>query len=113
MSKLSQATMRQRYLSHVAQNIYDYPDKCSNQNLDFWYWTLQEMYRENGANIAVVYTEKTLHLAYVYRHRTYSDNGRYYLAYFTPEERYDMPINKEALREVLPLWIEKTEKDLQ
>ena len=111
MSKLTQATMRQRYLSQVGKNIYDYPESCTQQNLNFWEWTRQEMLRENGANIAVCYTNKTLHLAYVYHRKTYSDNGHYYLAYFTPEERYDMSISKESLREVLPLWIEKTESD--
>ena len=111
MSKLTQSTMRHRYLSQVAKNIYDYPESCTQQNLNFWEWTRQEMLRENGANIAVCYTNKTLHLAYVYHRKAYSDNGHYYLAYFTPEERYDMSISKEALREVLPLWIEKTESD--
>lgn len=113
MSKLTQATMRQRYLSQVCQTIYDHPECITQQNLNFWDWTHQEMINENGANLTVCYTNKTLHLAYVYHRKTYSDNGHYYLAYFTPEERYDMSISKEALREVLPLWLEITESEKQ
>lgn len=113
MSKLTQATMRQRYLSQVGKSIFDCPDCFYQQNLNFWNWTRQEMIRESGAYLTVCYTNKTLHLAYVYYHKTYTDNGHYYLAYFTPEERYDMSISKEALREVLPIWIEETESKQQ
>lgn len=103
MSKLTYANMRKGFLSHVGLTpLTHHIEQIAKQD-DFYNLCKEDMLRHNGSYLTIVNDYHTIHMAYIYKSSGYSDNGNYYIAYITPEERYDVPISKSALQEVVVL----------
>lgn len=68
------------------------------------------MNEENGTALSLCNTtyRTNLHYSFLYttKAKTY-DNGRYYIAYITNDQRIDVPISKSLIREIYSCLEEK------
>ena len=68
------------------------------------------MKEENGTALSLCNTTYRTNLHYAFLHITKSktyDNGRYYVAYITNDQRIDVPISKSLIRELYSCLEEK------
>ena len=104
---ITHAQVRRRFQDHFCETLYDQPELVTPTTVTEYEHMKDIMRAENGTALSLCNTtyRNNLHYAFIYKlkERTY-DNGKYYIAYITNDQRIDVPISKILIKEAY-LWV--------
>lgn len=99
---ITHAQVRKRFQEHFCESLYDHPELVTPETLVEWERMKDIMEEENGTALTLCNTtyRTNLHYAFLYRikEKTY-DNGKWYIAYITNDQRIDVPISASLIKE--------------
>ena len=101
---ITHAQVRKRFQDHFCETLYEHPEIVTPQTI--------EEYEHRTALIVCNTTYKTnIHYAFLYKlkDKVY-DNGKYYIAYITNDQRIDVPISATLIKELYS-WVEEKLKE--
>ena len=110
---ITHAQVRRRFQDHFCESLYDHPDLVTPKTVEEYENIKGVMIEENGTALSLCNTTyiTNLHYAFIYKLKGHVyDNGKYYIAYITNDQRIDVPISKSLIKEVYS-WILKKLKD--
>ena len=107
---ITHAQIRKRFQDHFCESLYDHPELVTPNTVVEYEKMRDIMKEENGTALSLCNTtyRTNLHYAFLYitKAKTY-DNGRYYVAYITNDQRIDVPISKSLIKEIYTCLEEK------
>lgn len=107
---ITHAQVRKSFQDHLCESLYDHPELVTHDTVVEYEKMKDIMEEENGTALSLCNTtyRTNLHYAFLYttKAKTY-DNGRYYVAYITNDQRIDVPISKSLIKELYSCLEEK------
>lgn len=107
---ITHAQVRKRLQEHFCETLYEHPDLVTPKTVEDYEHMKDIMREENGTALSLCNTTyiTNLHYAFIYKlkERVY-DNGKYYIAYITNNQRIDVPISKSLIKETYQWVLEK------
>lgn len=107
---ITHAQVRKRFQDHFCETLYDHPELVDANTVEEYQRIYDIMREENGTALSLCNTtyKTNLHYAFLYKIKvkTY-DNGKYYIAYITNNQRIDVPISLTLLKELYSWVLEK------
>lgn len=107
---ITHAQVRKRFLDHFCVSLYDHPELVTPDTVVEHEKMKDIMREENGTALSLCNTtyRTNLHYAFLYviKDKVY-DNGKWYIAYITKDQRIDVPISASLIREIYTCLEEK------
>lgn len=107
---ITHAQVRRRFQGHFCESLYDHPNLVTPKTVEEYEHMKDIMREENGTALSLCSTANinNLHYAFIYKvkERVY-DNGKYYIAYITNDQRINVPISKSLIKETYSWILEK------
>ena len=107
---ITHAQVRKRFQAHFCETLYEHPELVTPSTLVEYEHMKDVMRAENGVALSLCNTtyRTNLHYAFLYKikEKTY-DNGKYYIAYITNNQRIDAPISATLVKELYSWVVEK------
>lgn len=107
---ITHAQVRRRFQDHLCESLYDYPNLVTPKTVEEYERMKDIMREENGTALSLCNTTyiTNLHYAFIYKLKeNIYDNGKYYIAYITNDQRIDVPISKALIKEYYSWILEK------
>lgn len=107
---ITHAQVRKRFQDHFCETLYDHPDLVTPKTVEEYEHMKDIMREENGTALSLCNTTymSNLHYAFIYKVKEHVyDNGKYYIAYITKDQRIDVPISKSLIKEYYSWILEK------
>lgn len=107
---ITHAQVRRRFQEHFCETLYEHPNLVTPKTVEEYEGVKDIMREENGTALSLCNTTyiTNLHYAFIYKLKesTY-DNGKYYIAYITKDQRIDVPISNSLIKEYYSWILEK------
>lgn len=106
---ITQAQVRKRFQDHFCESLYDHPELVTPDTVVEYEKMKDIMIEENGTALSLCNTYRNnLHYAFLYNisDKVYN-NGKWYIAYITNDQRIDVPISATLIKEVYGCLEEK------
>lgn len=107
---ITQAQVRKRFQDHFCESLYDHPELVTPDTVVEYEKMKDIMIEENGTALSLCNTtyHTNLHYAFLYtiQDKVY-DNGKWYIAYITNDQRINVPISATLIKEVYGCLEEK------
>jgi hypothetical protein len=107
---ITHAQVRKSFQDHFCETLYEHPNLVTPKTVEEYEHMKDIMREENGTALSLCNTTyiNNLHYAFIYKlkERVY-DNGKYYIAYITNDQRIDVPISKALIKEMSTWVLEK------
>lgn len=110
---ITHAQVRKRFQDHFCESLYDHPELVTHDTAVEYEKLKDIMKEENGTALSLCNTtyRTNLHYAFLYiRKEKIYDNGRWYIAYITHDQRIDVPISAALIKEKYR-WLEEKLKE--
>ena len=110
---ITHAQVRKRFQDHFCETLYEHPELVTPHTVEEYEHIKDIMRKEHGTALSLCNTSyrTNLHYAFLYKIKdTVYDNGKYYIAYITNDQRIDVPISVTLIKE-LYLWVEEKLKE--
>lgn len=107
---ITHAQVRRRFQDHFCESLYDHPDLVTPKTVEEYENIKDVMIEENGTALSLcnISCITNLHYAFIYKVKEHVyDNGKYYIAYITNNQRVDVPISKSLIKEAYSWVLEK------
>lgn len=107
---ITHAQVRRRFQEHFCESLYDHPDLVTPKTVEEYENIKDVMIEENGTALSLCNISyiTNLHYAFIYKVKEHDyDNGKYYIAYITNNQRVDVPISKSLIKELYSWILEK------
>ena len=106
---ITHAQVRRRFQDHFCETLYEHPEIVTTQTIEEYEHIKDIMREEHGTALSVCITtlKTNIHYAFLYKikNKVY-DNGKYYIAYITNDQRIDVPISETLIKELYP-WVKQ------
>lgn len=107
---ITHAQVRKRFQDHFCESLYDHPELVTPETVVQYENMKDIMEEENGTALSLCSTtyRTNLHYAFLYttKEKTY-DNGKWYIAYITNDQRINVPISATLIKEIYGCLVEK------
>jgi CRISPR/Cas system-associated exonuclease Cas4 (RecB family) len=99
---ITHAQVRKRFQDHFCESLYDHPELVTPDTVVEYEKMKDIMREEKGTALSLCNTtyRTNLHYAFLYviKDKVY-DNGKWYIAYITKDQRIDVPISASLIKE--------------
>lgn len=110
---ITHAQVRKRFQDHFCESLYDHPELVTPDTVVEYEKMKDIMSEERGTALSLCNTtyHTNLHYAFLYviKDKVY-DNGKWYIAYITKDQRIDVPISASLIKEKYT-WLEEKLKE--
>nr|DAV13970.1 MAG TPA: hypothetical protein [Caudoviricetes sp.] len=110
---ITHSQVRKRFQDHFCETLYEHPEIVTPQTIEEYEHIKDIMVEEHGTALSVCNTtyKTNIHYAFLYKlkDKVY-DNGKYYIAYITNDQRIDVPISATLIKELYS-WVEEKLKE--
>lgn len=110
---ITHAQVRKRFQDHFCESLYDHPELVTLDTVVEYEKMKDIMREEKGTALSLCNTtyRVNLHYAFLYviKDKVY-DNGKWYIAYITKDQRIDVPISASLIKEKYR-WLEEKLKE--
>lgn len=107
---ITHAQVRKRFQDHFCESLYDHPELVTPDTIVEHEKMKDIMREENGTALSLCNTtyRTNLHYAFLYtiQDKVY-DNGKWYIAYITNDQRINVPISATLIKEMYGCLEEK------
>lgn len=107
---ITHAQVRKRFQEHFCESLYDHPELVTPDTIVEHEKMKDIMREENGTALSLCNTtyRTNLHYAFLYtiQDKVY-DNGKWYIAYITNDQRINVPISATLIKEMYGCLKEK------
>lgn len=107
---ITHAQVRRCFQNHFCETLYEHPNLVTPKTVEEYERMKDIMREENGTALSLCNTTyiTNLHYAFIYKSKeSVYDNGKYYIAYITKDQRIDVPISKSLIKEAYSWVLEK------
>lgn len=107
---ITHAQVRRCFQDHFCETLYEHPNLVTPKTVEEYEHMKDIMREENGTALSLCNTTyiTNLHYAFIYKLKeSVYDNGKYYIAYITKDQRVDVPISKSLIKEYYSWVLEK------
>lgn len=110
---ITHAQVRKRFQDHFLESLYEHPELVASDTVVEYEKMKDIMIEERGTALSLCNTtyRTNLHYAFLYviKDKVY-DNGKWYIAYITKDQRIDVPISASLIKEKYR-WLEEKLKE--